>query len=289
MRRFATLSPEPVRKALRRNSTDNFVIFDSPAEIAAYMAAKPDKPSMMTLDQPEFFGNDGWQSTTRKAREGDLDCVEASDALMSRFERFAFETGRSAWLDDVTGAIPNVPAFIAGHPLAMRRRIRQDSDDAPIALFVDLGSSSMVTAEKIQRRGAAILALVRILSTRRPLELWIGDTSGTGDKNCIAVMCRIETAPLDIATAAFTLTNPAFCRRLFYGLAQQEYGWEGGWPYTSQEVARAHLPEIIAPALSHVGQILCIKGIHANDDSVNDPEKWIEQRLAELSPVCLAA
>jgi len=294
MQRFTVPTPDSVREALSlpRNTEDHFQLFDSPGELADYGQAN----ALEHLVAQENRGPRGcWSGglstadACRTAREGDLSAVAASDALLSKFERFAFETGRKAWLDDVTGAIPNVPAFIAGHPLAMRRRVRQDSASAPLAIIVDVTTSSRVSARDIQRRGAAILALVRILSTRRPIELWAGTMLDADNRrSAVHTFARIETSPLDLATACFALVHPAFSRHLCYGLACL-HGFAGGWPYGAHARHRPHMAAILAPAFTHATQTLCLPPLHAADQSCTNPEAWLEQRLAELSPVDLAA
>lgn len=268
--------------------TDNYLTFDSPAELADYAADRAADNSHLTRGPSGFFGPDTGKEALRKARTGDdLAGVPASDALLEKFERFTFETARKAWADDVCGSIPNVPAFIAGHPLAMRRRIRQDSASAPVAIIADLTMSAMITARQIASRGAAILALVRILSARRPVELWAGCMmgAGVGDRDLSAVFCRIETTPLDLATAAYVMTSASFPRRLCYGLASAEHGFSGHWPYSNDHKApKTHGLQIIRRALEHVTEALYVPPIYADDLIATAPEQWIEEQLAALSP-----
>lgn len=269
---------------------DHFLTFDTPAELADYAQEKASNDPHITRAPSTFFGPDTGEQALKKARSGDLAGVAASDALLEKFERFTFETSRKAWADDVCGSIPNVPAFIAGHPLAMRRRIRQDSASAPVAIVADLTTSAALTADQIARRGAAILALVRILSARRPVELWAGCIMNARAQGLSAIFCRIETTPLDLATAAYVMTSASFPRRLCYGLAAVEHGFTGLWPYSNDYNApKKHGLEIIRRALDHVTEALYVPPIHSNDLITTDPQAWIEARLSELSPVDLAA
>jgi hypothetical protein len=297
MRKFDAETPRSVTKALNlaENTRDYFLMFDSPSELADFAEREAaDTRNMQDEGRREWYGGLDTRKSLDMARRGDLAGVKASDALMSRFERFAFETGRKAWLDDVTGAIPNVPAFIAGHPLAMLRRTLQDSAAAPIAIVADLTTSAALSADQIRRRGAAILALVRILSSRRPVELWAGCSLDGGKINpheeATHIYARIETAPLDLVTAAHVMTHASFPRRLIYGISKTpEYKSPGYYPYGVAWSHRPYMSEIVAPAFTHTSETLIIPAISSLDESVNDPEKWIEQRLAELSPVDLAA
>lgn len=275
---------------VRDGRTDNYLTFDSPAELADYAADRAKNVRHLTRDPSGFTGPETGEQALQKARTGDLAGVPASDALLEKFERFTFETARKAWADDVCGSIPNVPAFIAGHPLAMRRRIRQDSASAPVAIVADLTTSATISADQIAARGAAILALVRILSARRPVELWAGCTMDARSQGLSAIFCRIETTPLDLATAAYVMTSASFPRRLCYGLATVEYGFFGLWPYNNDHNApKKHGLQIIRRALEHVTEALYVPPIYADDLIATAPEKWIEGQLAALSPVDLAA
>jgi len=140
----------------------------------------------------------------------------------------------------------------------------------------------MISASDLERRGAAILAIVRVLSARRPVELWAGTmTDADNRKNASAHFSRIETAPLDLARAAFVLVSPAFPRQLCYGASKAD-GFDGGWPYDSNRVSRHHMADIIRPAMPHISEFLAIPGAHETDQIHKSPEDWIETTLASL-------
>lgn len=289
MRAFTRDTPDSVKKALRLGSTkDHFLLYDSPAELAADYGKR--RPEGFDGRLREWDGNVTTTQAIDMATRGDMAGVAASDALISKFERFAFDTVRKLWTDDVTGAVPNVPAYIAGHPLNMRRRVRNDDTSAPIAVVVDLTTSAVLTADHIRKRGAAILALVRVLSSRRAVELWAGAMIDADRmQNSVSIFCRIDTAPLDLATAAHVMTHASFPRRLCYGIAKHSHRFAGYWPYGYECRHRKHMSEIIAPAFEHATQTLCLPSLDKDDESVNSPERWLEARLAELAPVDLAA
>lgn len=291
MLKFTTSAPKVIQDIYQRpGAKDYFFMFDTPRELADFAKTCGGRVNAHSPDQ--WAGNVTGLQAVKMAQEGDLSGVASSDAMLEKFERFTFETGRKAWSNDVCGSIPNVPAYVAGHPLAMRRRTRQDSAAAPIAVVVDLTTSGSITAEQIAKRGAAILALVRILSTRRPVELWAGTgLDADGRKNSVWTFAKIETAPLDLATAAHVLTHASFPRILCYEISRQHHGYTGGWPYGAgpKMQFRPHLSAIVAPAFTHTAQTLCLPPLFMADESVNYPEKWIEARLSELSPVDLAA
>jgi hypothetical protein len=291
IREFTLDTPESVRKALHieAGTQDHFVLADSMADLGrGAPGIAPAEAYERGSDRPEWYGRVTFDQACQLAIQGDVTLVAKSDKLLAKFERYAFETSGRGWRNDVVGALPDVPAYIAGHPLNMRRRTRLDSAAAPIAIIVDTTISAGINAETIMRRGAAILALVRILAGRRPVELWAVSQVNAKDSGCATVGARINTTPLDLGTAAFALTHPAFPRWLCYSIARK-YGFSGGWPYYSGGESRDCMVDMLRPAMPHVTECLFMPGMYDEDSAANEPELWIEQKLAELMPHDLAA
>jgi len=292
MRSLTLTSPAGVRAAIGRASTDHWRLFDTVAELGDFAQANcADRKNYSRSGEYDFFGRNTGDECARFTRDGDLSRVAASDRLLERFERFAFETERKRWVDDVCGGFPNVPAFLSGHPLAMRRRIADRDGAAPVAVIVDLTTSAGISPNTIEKRGAAILALVRLLSMRRPVELWAGamTSAAPSEQNLCGVYAKIETAPLDLATAAFVMTHPGFTRRLCYAIADKEAGYRARWPYDDHKASRANMQAICAQAFIHATETLCIPPAHMQDAISEDPEGWIEAQLARLAPAQLEA
>lgn len=266
---------------------DHFMLFDGTAEFCDYIAQKHGSARKMQEYMDRDFCRLSGRDTLDRLRNGDLSGVAASDALLAKFEHFAFKTTRSQWRHDVAGAVCDVPALLAGQPLTMKRRAPQRDASNPLAVVCDLTSSASVTPDALQRRGAAILALVRILAARRPVELWAGmmtDAKGSGQgRDCLSMFFKIDTAPMDLARAAFAMTEASVCRRMFSAIGEHEYNRGGFFAYGAMGKARPYMAEIIAPAFTHVSQILALPSIHGKDGGVDNPEKWIEERLADAA------
>ena len=188
----------------------------------------------------------------------------------------------------MTGALPNVPAYIAGTPLTMRRKTRLNAESGPIAVIVDLTTWAGITVEQIKARGAATMALVRILARRRPVELWAGCLlDADGRNNPQAILTKIDTAPLDLSSAAYILTSAAFPRMLCYSIGHAIHDFDGSWPFNNSAVAQKHMADIVAPGFAHVTKTLCIPTIRKEDHLGKGAEKWIEDRLAETETITL--
>ena len=281
MRTFTLPVPKTVAAHTRKaDQKTHYVMADSMSALADMAQARGKQIS----GAKAWNGNLNLRGAAQMARAGDMARVATSDALLSRFERFNFSRETKAWRRDVAGNVPNVPAMLAGAPATMRRRVKLHADAAPIAILVDLTTSGNIQADAIERRGAAILALTRVLTSRRPVELWAGAIVGAdADQNGVAMFTRIDTAPLDLAHAAFAMVSPAFTRQMLYSLARGAYGFGGSWPYGADaNASRLFLADIMRPALPHVADVLAIPAAHSNDKISANPEQWIESTLAAL-------
>ena len=276
MRLFDTASP------VKTGRRDYFAIFDSVGELAMHAKDRP-----FTGGSADWFGNVTALDAVNRTLYGDESLVAESDKLLEQFEHVSFASTARIWADDVVGAVPNVPAFLAGVPCNMRRKRRDDSQAAaPLALIVDVSTSAAITAQQIKRRGAAILALTRILSARRPVELWCGTSGGSnmgGPMGATFVMGRLETAPLNLAQAAFVLSHPGFHRHLCYGIEARYFRFDGSWPYGAGAMSPTDMAKCMAPAFDHVSETLCMPGLHVADLSVSDPAAWVGAMVDKLT------
>lgn len=281
MRTFTLPAPAVVAAHTKKpNTRTHYVMADSMSALADMAQAR----GQQSGSKSDWSGSLDLNEAAQMARAGDMARVAKSDSLMARFEQFSFSRQSKAWRRDVAGNVPNVPAMLAGAPATMRRRVKLHADAAPIAILVDLTTSGNIEPDAIERRGAAILALTRVLASRRPVELWAGAIVGAdSDQNGVAMFTRIDTAPLDLAHAAFAMVSPAFTRQLLYSLARGAYGFGGRWPYgASGNATRLFLADIMRPALPHVADVLAIPAAHSDDKISANPEQWIESTLAAL-------
>lgn len=214
---------------------------------------------------------------------GDEKLVAASDEFLSKIENLVPMSRGWRNVEDVVGALPNVPAFLAGHPQHMRRRERVSTRTAPLAIFMDLTSSGMIDAKDVQRRGTVLLALTRMLVEHRPVELWVGVALGNlGASGTVA--WKIDTAPLDLARAAYHVSATAMSRVFGYGTAQRAHGVGGAWPFNNYgaHVQTAH--ERLTTVFS--GQeLMYVSPIYGTDPLTRDPVAWIKRTLKQYAGV----
>ena len=236
---------------------------------------------------PRSARGGGWYGDTseglmRKAELGDNTLVAESEKFLASIEdQIPLSRG---WrnVDDVVGAIPNVPAFLAGHPQHMRRRERTARDNAPLMIYMDLTSSAMIDAKDVQKRGIVLLALVRMLVEHRPVELWVGTSKGEsrryGGGVSGTVAWRIDTAPMDLARAAYHIGSSAMSRGFGYGLDDSLHQTGGGWPF-GDYMSHRHFEKRLRDVVDF-GELLYIPPIYGNDELVDKPVQWLKRVMA---------
>jgi hypothetical protein len=238
-------------------------------------------------------GGMSFDESLRCVREGNPAIVARSDEFLSRFEALHLVSRRWRTVAAVAGGVPCVPAALAGHPLAMRQRQRVSSDQAPLAIIVDIASSGGIESADLEKRGAAILALVRLLSAARPVSLYVGVSVTSGHlrderrHDACHIFTRMDTAPLDLARAAHMLCHTSTARSLYYGAAYEVTGSPVDahslhWPYRAgQEAIRTHAHAILARGIPDAAASLYIGAAHMDDAAIRNPALWLETMLKE--------
>ncbi len=210
---------------------------------------------------------------------GDESLVASSEQFLEKIEDQVPMSRGWRNVDDVVGAVPNIPAFLAGHPQHMRRRHRVAKENAPLAIYMDLTSSAMIEADKVTRRGVVLLALARMLVEHRPVELWVGTTKGRpGYAGTVA--WRIDTAPLDLARAAYHIGAAAMARGFGYGLDNAIHKTGGAWAWGDYDPAKhsATAQDRLTPIIG-CSELLFVPPIFGFDPLLNDPVAWIRAAL----------
>lgn len=242
-------------------------------------------PELMTRCEKQMHysdvawtGGDNFHTMRRKVVQGDEGRVAESEAMLAAIEDQVPLSRGWRNVDDVVGALPNVPAFLAGHPVSMRRRERVARDNAPLTVFLDLTSSADINANSVARRGIAILALVRALVEHRAVTLWAGIAQNVGSGSG-TVAWQIDTAPIDLARAAYHVASPAMSRRFGYGVNRALNGAGGGWPFNDfklgADTAQGRLERLLG------GEVLHVPPIFVNDPMTADPVGWIKRVLSK--------
>lgn len=263
---------------VKQGAKDHFALYD--------MGGFADAAMLLKDTSGSWYGKGTLHQAARMIRDGDLSAVPDCDKIMQELDGNVFVSRQYRVVNDVCGATPDVPAYIAGLPTAMRRRVRQSNVTAPLAVFVDLTTSGGIEASVVRKRGVAILALVRLLSNFRPVEAWAMVGLGCpGHADFVAV--RLDTAPLDLARAAHVLTSTMVARGIGYSLAHELSTGGGAWPYGEYEpkAQRVHGAAIFKRVVHPGSDVLFVPPLYLTDQSVTAPVQWIKENLAKYGGI----
>lgn len=216
--------------------------------------------------------------------------VTGHDALVEQSDRFYDQIADQVpmsrgWsnVDDVVGAVPNVPAFLAGQPQCMRRRQRTAKENAPLTIYMDLTSSSTVSQRDVLRRGLVLLALTRMLVQHRSVELWVGAACSVDQYAASTIAWRIDTAPLDTARAAYHISSPAMSRLFAYGVMRRVLGAREVeqtlyFPFRNYQQHVQTAEQRMRVMIN--GDMLFIPPLHGHDPMLTDPVGWLRRTMS---------
>lgn len=278
------------REKIRPDGKDasDFWVFSGISDMATFAETDLLETKYMQKNDRTFLGGTR-EEALKNMRGGDNSLVEMSDKIMAMIEdKVGFRSSRFATIGAVAGGAPNVPAFLSGNPVAMRQRRRVVTEDAPIAIIADVVSSGGVSHETIQRRGAALLALCRILESTRPVSLFAISGQKQSGKNLICAL-EIDTRPLDLARAAWVLGSPQYTRRLTFAMSEHNAGEHGGglvsWAYSDHRWQQDSLCGEVARHLGF-GDYVASPGITLGTEFETDEAAadWVMEHAKRLQP-----
>lgn len=224
-----------------------------------------------------WTGDESWASAKRNLLVGKLESVPKASALLDSLAEHSIELEQTVWEPSVAGAFPLVPAFLSGQPETMLRPVPTASDRSPIRVYASVCCSGGVGAADLEKRGIAILALCQKLGAVRPIELFVyADMGGPG--HAFMPCIKVETSPLDLATATFALTSAGFLRQLCFAWAEQ-YGWGGAWAWGDAPTSSSS-QRLTRDALGLSETDLLIPGGFVTDPLIRKPVEWINEKVA---------
>lgn len=206
---------------------------------------------------------------------GDASLVAEAQALIDRFQE-EIPSLRRTWQPSVAGFFPNVPAFLSGEPESMWRIADEESDRAPVRVWVGVSSSMGIGPTDLIKRGAALAAFAMALSERRPVLITpyfnlanASQTIGT------LVSYDLQSSPIVLSEIMASVANPCVTRNL--GLHFQymlEPRTEGVWfPRFADE-------KWMRECLGCEDADVWLPGIHLRDELITNPIAWIKREIA---------
>lgn len=228
----------------------------------------------------DFTGDESWQDSRTHLLKGKLEVVPRANELVDKLLGEGVELEQTQWQQSVAGYLPCVPAYLADQPETMFMPTQVKSDTAPVRIFASVCCSAGIDAEKMEKRGTTILALCMKLSSVRPVELYVyADMGGHGFATMPVV--KIETSPLDLATATYALSSAGFLRNLCFGWAYT-HGWNGAWAWDTAPWLDGGKAKT-AEALGATADDLVIIGTHLHDPLVDTPVEWLNEQMERFA------
>lgn len=227
-----------------------------------------------------WCGAQSFDDAERLVRNGLPQYRERINALVGKCS-VNLPSEQDAWVADVAGCAPIVPAAIAGLPDNMLRLEKQPVSDTPLRIFVSCMFSAMSSDEFIAQRGVAICALLETLTAKRPVELWLYvDLDAQNSRGFASPIVRVESMPLDQSAITAALVSPAFGRLMCQSWCYRHAHYQGGWAWGADpENKRAQ--ELTRAELGAAPQDLVIFGGHikSKDVILTDPAAWVAQQI----------
>lgn len=148
----------------------------------------------------------------------------------------------------------------------------------PLSIFLETTGSGGAHSGS-DARGAVMLALVRMLSEYRAVDLHVCTTYG-GRDTMNALLCKVETTPLDLARASHLLGRLG-ASAIVGDRVMRRFGRPGyysGWSYGVPELERRWCGEIFRRFLNPGSDVLFVPAAYL-DDNWRNPVKWLKDML----------
>jgi hypothetical protein len=250
--------------------------FDSLGDLAAAIPDSPRKgrPGSAWLDDSDrdFYGVTLTEAR-RLARDGWQEGAERVQPLLDRVKT-ARPTRKALTRWDVAGAVPSIPRYLAGNPLAMKTRQTSQTNQQPIVTLISSTSAPWwVETGTFERLACAAAAIadrledagfrVEIIAGRRESSNPSGAGTATGENNALGnrseMMFRAKAAQdsLDLARLVFAIGHVSVHRRLLFAAGNahpafdESLGGNQGYAVAMRPLERPHGTYIL-PALAHL-------------------------------------
>lgn len=229
--------------------------------------------------------------TGRRASElaltGDPTITARTTDAVNRLESVVRDVPRSTYRRDFAGVRVDVPAYLGGNPMCMRRKSRTDVQTRHMAIYVCVSCQGAVTASDMLARGATILGLVESLQSMSiGVDLYLIVEAANGAADHFQVIRLAESSrPVDVSLVSFAIAHPAFARNLCYKSVASYANYTGQWSEAATSLRKgssrweAHVREAIgiAPSDVYVGYAL------GGDPTISNPDAWIAGHLSQVT------
>jgi hypothetical protein len=162
-----------------------------------------------------------------KSVKGDVQYARRAEKLVDKFANLAIKDyARVLDYNLISGQL-DYQAAMSGDPLCMYGQTIEETDTAPVHIYVDAWTSWNVSPRAMEMRGVAVLALTLALSMHRPVltKVVTGLKHRPSGVNSIQVI-DVPTTPMDLSMASWMMASPMFFRHgimsMAHGLAEDK-------------------------------------------------------------------
>jgi len=161
----------------------------------------------------------GWEGSKDLYRGGWIDGLREARGQLTEYVATRREATPQSTLDlDVVGAIPCVPAYLAGEPECM---YRQDTVPAPVEivdLIIDISASADIDAADMMRRGVAVWQTIRRIEAagKRVRAIASLNVKVPEYRSQLNVKLKKEGRQIDASRLVYAVAHPAFLRRQLF-------------------------------------------------------------------------
>ena len=204
------------------DKTNKLESWDSWSEYVDYVEHTPRQPGAGKYSEtvpPDSWTLDAdWDTTLKLAHTGWSDGLQELDGYRdSLFRKLTRGVStRAVYRNRVVGSMVNIPAYIAGHPAAMRARVHVEAiSNKVVKIVANTTVSASVSSSTIVRRGAALCALIDLLE-RSGRRCEVVNVFATNNKYSMHITLKRAGEPLQLDQIAFALMHPAALRCLYF-------------------------------------------------------------------------
>lgn len=188
-------------------------------------------------DGGSWAGSESWEQAHDLLKNGDADSMGKVNEYFVKFTKQATATAprfRAA----VAGAVPIVPAYLAGSPKSMLARQQAKTRAKVLTVVYNVCADSGQDADVLARTGAKFLAAVNAIEKSGcRLNIYMAVCAERDrEKVTFAVRVKTDGQKLNLIQIAYPLVNPSFLRRHFFKVIEtnkeitSEY-WPGSYGY----------------------------------------------------------
>jgi len=172
----------------------------------------------------------GWEGSKDLYRGGWIDGLREARGQLTEYVATTREATPQSTFDlDVVGAIPCVPAYLAGEPESM---YRQETVPAPVEivdLIVDINANACTDAADMMRRGVAVWQIIRRIEAKGKRVRAIASANivvDSGYHSQINITLKQEGRQIDASRLVYAVAHPAFFRRQLFCAFERVSGFK---------------------------------------------------------------